>query len=76
MSTNLLNGNLQIAKVGDLFSNGSLFDSSAYLPQRDRSKVDRIHAFEQNHKNERVMGFLDAKQSAPKTTIEKIGTIE
>ena len=76
MSTNLLNGNLQIAKVGDLFSDGSLFDSTAYLPQRDRSKVDRIRALEQHHKNERVMGFSDAKQSAPKTTIEKIGTIE
>ena len=42
MTTNLLNGNLQIAKVGDLWADGSLLDSTAYLPQRNGAKVNRI----------------------------------
>jgi hypothetical protein len=51
MTTNLLNGNLQIAKVGDVYANRSLFDSSAYLPQRDHSKISRICDHEHQHKN-------------------------
>ena len=42
MATNLLLGNLQIAKVGDLWGDASLFDSTAYLPQLDMAKVLRI----------------------------------
>ena len=62
--------------MGDLWADGYLLNSTAYLPQRDRAKVDRIQAHEQSNKHERVMGLSDSKQSAPKTTIEKISTIE
>ena len=42
MIANLLHGNLQIEKVGDLYGNASLFDSASYLPQHDMTKVERI----------------------------------
>ena len=68
MTTNLLSGNLQIAKVGDLWSDGSLLDSTVYLPQRDRAKVDRIRAFEESYKNEKVMGWLRSSFAVSRIT--------
>ena len=42
VAANLLLGNLQIAKVGDVWANASLFDLTAYLPQLDMAKVSHI----------------------------------
>ena len=71
MATNLLLGKLQIAKMGDLWGNVFLFDSTAYLPQLDMAKVARIQMGEQARKNERVMHVSEAKFTLPKTSTEK-----
>ena len=73
MATNLLLGNLQIAKVGDLWVDASLLDSTTYLPQLDMVKVARIQMEEQARTNERVMNVSEAKLTLPKTSTEKIG---
>ena len=75
MATNLLLGNLQIAKVGDLWGDASLFDLTTYLPQLDMVKVVRIRMEEQARTNERVMNVSEAKLSLPKTSTENIGYI-
>ena len=42
MAANLLSGNIQTAKVGDLWVDTTLLNSSAYLPQYDMAKVEDI----------------------------------
>ena len=39
---NPLHRNLQVAKMGNMWGDASLLDSSAYLPQLDMTKVERI----------------------------------
>ena len=75
MATNLLLGNLQIVKVGDLWADASLFDLMAYLPQLDMAKVARIRMEDQALTNERVINVSEAKLTLPKTSTENIGYI-
>ena len=51
LAINLLLRNLQIAKVGDVWANASLFDLTAYLPQLNMVKVARIQMEEQARTN-------------------------
>ena len=74
MATNLLLGNLQIAKMGDLWGNASLLDSTAYLSQLDMAKVERVQKEEQARSNERVMNVSEAKLTLPKTSTEQMVT--
>jgi hypothetical protein len=71
MATNLLLRNLQSTKVGDLWGNVSLFDSTACLPQLDMAKVARIPMKEQTRKNEKVMNVSETKLTLPNTSTEK-----
>ena len=61
MAANILHGNLQIARVGNLYAEASLHDSTAYLPQLDMAKIERIRKEEQSRTNEKVMNLSDSK---------------
>ena len=76
MAANLLHGNLQTEKVGNLWGNTPLFDSTFCLPQHDMVKVERIQKEKQARTNKRVMHIADSKQTLPNTSTEKIEHIK
>ena len=71
MATNLLHGNLLIAKVANLWGHASLFDSTAYIHQHDMTKVEHIQKDKQVRTNERVMNLSEIKLMLPKISTGK-----
>ena len=59
-----------------MYGEASSLDPTAYLPQRDRSKVLLVLMAEQKHQNESNMDVPEARITAPKTVSDKIGEIK
>ena len=67
MAKNLLHGNSQVANLSNLWGNLSLLDLTAYLPQHDMAKMERIQKDKQARTNKRVMNLSETKLTLPKT---------
>ena len=72
----MLVGNVRIEPINSMYREASFVGSSAYLLQRDRSKVLAILMSEQRHHNETNLDAPKACITMPMTVAECIGKIE
>ena len=75
MGTAILLGNLQSSKVTELYADTQLLDGTAFFEWIDMDHVERHCRIIQGYESQEANNMPEAKPSAPKTCIERIGTL-
>ena len=75
-ATSLLNGNLEREPVGSLYGQSNSFDSTQYLPQKNQNRANRVKEGDLILKSQSMMNVHASNQSAPKTAMDRLGSID
>ena len=75
MGTNFIMGNFSIQPATSIYGEASTIDSTTYVPQNNKSKVQLVLLGEQTFKNEMNLDVPADKAVAPKTVMERLGEL-
>ena len=74
--TNFLMGNFSNQPAASIYGEASTIESTTYIPQNDKSKVQLVLLGELKFKNEMNLDVPTEKAAAPKTVMERIGELK
>jgi hypothetical protein len=75
LASHMLQGNFATEKVTSLEHETEKIEPSVFLPQKNKSLVDRESTTENRATNENIMDIIDSHKSTRKTAIARIGTM-